>query len=134
MYVPVYSVCAEVLPRCSLTMTHSPFSLSPTGKVFVPKQKPIETRQEEVTTLDPELEEALSSATDTELCDLAGKCLNIPFRYKKKKNPSSLCWCSKTQAPLSPIGISDGLLRPELACCCYIALLHITFFFTELLG
>lgn len=45
----------------------------PTGKAFVPKQKPIETRKEEVTTLDPELEEALSSATDTELCDLAGK-------------------------------------------------------------
>jgi len=43
------------------------------GKAFVPKQKPIETRQEEVTTLDPELEEALSSATDTELCDLAGR-------------------------------------------------------------
>ena len=43
------------------------------GKVFIPKQRPIETRQEEITTLDPELEEALSSATDTELCDLAGK-------------------------------------------------------------
>ena len=43
------------------------------GKAFVPKQRPIESRQEEVTTLDPELEEALSSATDTELCDLAGK-------------------------------------------------------------
>lgn len=43
------------------------------GKIFVPKQKPIDLRQEEVTTLDPELEEALSSATDTELCDLAGK-------------------------------------------------------------
>ncbi|KAJ4946838.1 tropomodulin-2 [Gymnodraco acuticeps] len=41
------------------------------GKVFIPKQRPIETRQEEITTLDPELEEALSSATDTELCDLA---------------------------------------------------------------
>lgn len=43
------------------------------GKIFVPKQKAIDLRQEEVTTLDPELEEALSSATDTELCDLAGK-------------------------------------------------------------
>lgn len=42
------------------------------GKVFVPKQKPIDLCQEEVTNLDPELEEALSSATDTELCDLAG--------------------------------------------------------------
>uniref|UniRef100_A0A8D0DHK2 Tropomodulin 2 n=1 Tax=Sander lucioperca TaxID=283035 RepID=A0A8D0DHK2_SANLU len=45
--------------------------LSTESKAFVPKQKPMETRQEEVTTLDPELEEALSSATDTELCDLA---------------------------------------------------------------
>uniref|UniRef100_A0A669D2W7 Tropomodulin 2 n=1 Tax=Oreochromis niloticus TaxID=8128 RepID=A0A669D2W7_ORENI len=48
-----------------------PFTGEKKGKVFVPKQKPIETRKEEVTTLDPELEEALSSATDTELCDLA---------------------------------------------------------------
>lgn len=48
-----------------------PFTGERKGKVFVPKQKPIETRKEEVTTLDPELEEALSSATDTELCDLA---------------------------------------------------------------
>ncbi|KAK5874228.1 hypothetical protein PBY51_019195 [Eleginops maclovinus] len=48
-----------------------PFTGERKGKVFIPKQKPIETRQEEITTLDPELEEALSSATDTELCDLA---------------------------------------------------------------
>ncbi|KAG7276872.1 hypothetical protein CRUP_008009 [Coryphaenoides rupestris] len=48
-----------------------PFTGERKGKVFVPKQRPIESRQEEVTTLDPELEEALSSATDTELCDLA---------------------------------------------------------------
>lgn len=57
--------------------------------MFVPKQKPIETRKEEVTTLDPELEEALSSATDTELCDLAGK---------NEKILQSLCGkASKTQ-------------------------------------
>lgn len=57
----------------------SPFispSLVPAGKVFVPKQRPIEARQEDVTTLDPELEEALSSATDRELCDLAGETEN----------------------------------------------------------
>ncbi|XP_062404768.1 tropomodulin-2 [Sardina pilchardus] len=48
-----------------------PFTGERKGKAFVPKQKPMETRQEDVTTLDPELEEALSSATDTELCDLA---------------------------------------------------------------
>uniref|UniRef100_A0A672MQN2 Tropomodulin-3-like n=1 Tax=Sinocyclocheilus grahami TaxID=75366 RepID=A0A672MQN2_SINGR len=41
------------------------------GKVWIPKKKPIEIHQEEATTLDPELEEALSSATDTELHDLA---------------------------------------------------------------
>ncbi|XP_077374755.1 tropomodulin-2 [Festucalex cinctus] len=48
-----------------------PFTGEKKGKVFIPKEKPVETRQENVTTLDPELEEALSSATDTELCDLA---------------------------------------------------------------
>ncbi|XP_013882115.1 tropomodulin-2 [Austrofundulus limnaeus] len=48
-----------------------PFTGEKKGKVFTPKQQPIETRQEEVTKLDPELEEALCSATDTELCDLA---------------------------------------------------------------
>ncbi|XP_029948713.1 tropomodulin-2 [Salarias fasciatus] len=48
-----------------------PFTGEKKGKVFVPKQKAIETRQDDITTLDPELEEALSSATDTELCDLA---------------------------------------------------------------
>lgn len=48
-----------------------PFTGEKKGKVFVPKQKPKELCREEVTTLDPELEEALSSATDTELCDLA---------------------------------------------------------------
>ncbi|XP_062326879.1 tropomodulin-2 isoform X2 [Osmerus eperlanus] len=48
-----------------------PFTGERKGKAFVPKQKTSEMRSEEVTTLDPELEEALSSATDTELCDLA---------------------------------------------------------------
>ncbi|XP_077420034.1 tropomodulin-2 [Vanacampus margaritifer] len=48
-----------------------PFTGERKGKVFIPKQKPVETQQENITTLDPELEEALSSATDTELCDLA---------------------------------------------------------------
>ncbi|XP_046897669.1 tropomodulin-2 isoform X1 [Hypomesus transpacificus] len=48
-----------------------PFTGERKGKAFVPKQKTLEMRSEEVTTLDPELEEALSSATDTELCDLA---------------------------------------------------------------
>lgn len=44
-----------------------------TGKIFVPKQKPVQTFTEETISLDPELEEALTSASDTELCDLAGE-------------------------------------------------------------
>ncbi|KAF4071823.1 hypothetical protein AMELA_G00267430 [Ameiurus melas] len=48
-----------------------PFTGEKKGKAWVPKQKPLEDRKEDVTTLDPELEEALSGVTDTELSDLA---------------------------------------------------------------
>ncbi|NWU19161.1 TMOD3 protein, partial [Dyaphorophyia castanea] len=41
------------------------------GKIFIPKQKPVQSFTEEKFSLDPELEEALTSATDTELGDLA---------------------------------------------------------------
>jgi len=40
------------------------------GKVWQPKTK-VDPILEDVT-LEPELEEALSSATDAELCDIAG--------------------------------------------------------------
>lgn len=81
MYLFILSVlmlkyCLPIFMRagsCSFLLSSQSFLSVSIGKVFIPKQKPIETRQEEVTTLDPELEEALSSATDTELCDLAGK-------------------------------------------------------------
>lgn len=43
------------------------------GKIFIPKQKPVQSFTEEKFSLDPELEEALTSATDTELGDLAGE-------------------------------------------------------------
>ncbi|KAK2103703.1 Tropomodulin-2 [Saguinus oedipus] len=46
-------------------------------RVFIPKEKPVETRKEEKVTLDPELEEALASASDTELYDLAGILLQV---------------------------------------------------------
>lgn len=49
------------------------FSHDALGKVWIPKQKPLEASKEDVTTLDPELEEALSGVTDTELSDLAGE-------------------------------------------------------------
>uniref|UniRef100_A0A8C3BBV0 Tropomodulin 2 n=1 Tax=Cairina moschata TaxID=8855 RepID=A0A8C3BBV0_CAIMO len=48
-----------------------PFTGEKKGKIFIPKEKPIETRTEEKVTLDPELEEALASASDTELTDPA---------------------------------------------------------------
>ncbi|XP_069452614.1 tropomodulin-2 [Ovis canadensis] len=48
-----------------------PFTGEKKGRVFIPKEKPIETHKEEKVTLDPELEEALASASDTELYDLA---------------------------------------------------------------
>ncbi|XP_062998591.1 tropomodulin-3-like isoform X1 [Elgaria multicarinata webbii] len=48
-----------------------PYTGEKKGKVFIPKQKPVQSYAEEKVTLDPELEEALTSATDTELCDLA---------------------------------------------------------------
>uniref|UniRef100_A0A8C9ACX4 Tropomodulin 3 n=1 Tax=Prolemur simus TaxID=1328070 RepID=A0A8C9ACX4_PROSS len=48
-----------------------PYTGEKKGKIFIPKQKPIQTITEEKVSLDPELEEALTSASDTELCDLA---------------------------------------------------------------
>ncbi|KAM4677975.1 tropomodulin-3-like [Discoglossus pictus] len=48
-----------------------PFTGEKKGRVFIPKQKPMDFRTDDKISLDPELEEALSSATDTELCDLA---------------------------------------------------------------
>lgn len=48
-----------------------PYTGEKKGKIFIPKQKPVQTFAEENISLDPELEEALTSATDTELCDLA---------------------------------------------------------------
>lgn len=55
--------------KVELFLSHDPL-----GKVWVPKQKPLEATKEDMTTLDPELEEALSGVTDTELSDLAGEC------------------------------------------------------------
>ncbi|KAG8440480.1 hypothetical protein GDO86_006293 [Hymenochirus boettgeri] len=53
-----------------------PFTGEKKGKIFVPKQKPLDFHKEEKASLDPELEEALTSATDGELCDLAVRLLD----------------------------------------------------------
>uniref|UniRef100_A0A8C2G6S0 Tropomodulin 1 n=1 Tax=Cyprinus carpio TaxID=7962 RepID=A0A8C2G6S0_CYPCA len=47
-----------------------PYTGEKRGKVWVPKTKVVDPILEDVT-LEPELEEALSSATDAELCDIA---------------------------------------------------------------
>ncbi|XP_025052808.1 tropomodulin-3 isoform X1 [Alligator sinensis] len=48
-----------------------PYTGEKKGKIFIPKKKTVQSYKEEKVSLDPELEEALTSATDTELCDLA---------------------------------------------------------------
>uniref|UniRef100_A0A8D0GEC3 Tropomodulin n=1 Tax=Sphenodon punctatus TaxID=8508 RepID=A0A8D0GEC3_SPHPU len=48
-----------------------PFTGEKKGKIFIPKERPLETHTEEKVILDPELEEALAGASDTELYDLA---------------------------------------------------------------
>uniref|UniRef100_A0A8D1RJL1 Tropomodulin 1 n=1 Tax=Sus scrofa TaxID=9823 RepID=A0A8D1RJL1_PIG len=47
-----------------------PYTGEKRGKVWVPKQKPMDPVLETVT-LEPELEEALANASDAELCDIA---------------------------------------------------------------
>uniref|UniRef100_A0A8B9P6F0 Tropomodulin 2 n=1 Tax=Apteryx owenii TaxID=8824 RepID=A0A8B9P6F0_APTOW len=54
-----------------------PFTGEKKGKIFIPKEKPIETRTEEKVTLDPELEEALASLMIPTLVLL---CLDLPPR------------------------------------------------------
>lgn len=54
------------------------------GKVWVPKQKPMDPVLESVT-LEPELEEALANASDAELCDIAGKRLSRSFPTSSRR-------------------------------------------------
>lgn len=61
-----------LLPAMLVSDTEYFFLFFLIGKVFIPKQKPKDFLAEEKLALDPELEEALSSASDIELSDLAG--------------------------------------------------------------
>lgn len=54
------------------------------GKVYVPKKR-VDPTIESVT-LEPELEEALASATDAELCDIAGNL--VPYLLFINNAPS----------------------------------------------
>ncbi|KAJ7409485.1 Tropomodulin-2 [Willisornis vidua] len=69
-----------------------PFTGEKKGKIFIPKEKPIETRTEEKVTLDPELEEALASASDTELYDLADvvKGEKVKPIFEEPPNPTNV--------------------------------------------
>lgn len=66
-YLRSKSVAIEVPKLTNLTFDISPYI---TGKAWVPKTR-VDPIIESVT-LEPELEEALSSASDAELCDIAG--------------------------------------------------------------
>uniref|UniRef100_A0A8C6BLW1 Tropomodulin 2 n=1 Tax=Monodon monoceros TaxID=40151 RepID=A0A8C6BLW1_MONMO len=69
-----------------------PFTGEKKGRVFIPKEKPIETHKEEKVTLDPELEEALASASDTELYDLADvvKGEKVKPVFEEPPNPTNV--------------------------------------------
>lgn len=69
----MYSLCIEKFKDSYIMKSNIRLLIFFTsGKIFIPKQKPVQSYTEEKIALDPELEEALTSATDTELCDLAG--------------------------------------------------------------
>ncbi|KAL7980044.1 hypothetical protein Chor_001312 [Crotalus horridus] len=65
------------------------------GKAFVPKERPTETHTEKKVTLDPELEEALASASDTELYDLADvvKGEKVKPVFEEPPNPTNVETC-----------------------------------------
>ncbi|XP_051939513.1 tropomodulin-1 isoform X3 [Hippocampus zosterae] len=64
-----------------------PFTGEKRGKAFVPK-KMVDPIMENVT-LEPELEEALASATDAELCDIAGVIQSTQYKPVPDEEPNS---------------------------------------------
>uniref|UniRef100_A0A8C4NP49 Tropomodulin 2 n=1 Tax=Eptatretus burgeri TaxID=7764 RepID=A0A8C4NP49_EPTBU len=67
-----------------------PFTREKRGKPFVEKAKPVLV--EEKFSLDPELEDALTDASDTELCDIAGvvKAEKYPPVMDEPPNPTNV--------------------------------------------
>uniref|UniRef100_A0A452IGN9 Uncharacterized protein n=1 Tax=Gopherus agassizii TaxID=38772 RepID=A0A452IGN9_9SAUR len=65
-----------------------PFTGEKRGKVWVPKEKPIDPVLERVT-LEPELEEALANASDAELCDIAGVIKPTQYKPVPDEEPNS---------------------------------------------
>uniref|UniRef100_G3TZ04 Tropomodulin 2 n=1 Tax=Loxodonta africana TaxID=9785 RepID=G3TZ04_LOXAF len=86
-----------------------PFTGEKKGRVFIPKEKPVETQKEENVTLDPELEEALASASDTELYDLAA-VLGV---HNLLNNPNNGCSTLEFENPLSPESIFSHVVKGE---------------------
>ncbi|XP_015415984.1 PREDICTED: tropomodulin-1 isoform X3 [Myotis davidii] len=65
-----------------------PYTGEKRGKVWVPKQKPMDPVLESVT-LEPELEEALANASDAELCDIAGVIKPTQYKPVPDEEPNS---------------------------------------------
>lgn len=90
----VASSVQSASPTRKAVAQSSLFFFSFQGRVFIPKEKPVETRKEEKVTLDPELEEALASASDTELYDLAGEFSGLAHgAHVTPPGMHSLPWC-----------------------------------------
>lgn len=104
-----------------------PYTGEKKGKVFVPKQNPVVTRIEDQISIDPELEEALTSANDTELGDLAailGIHTLISTSYSdargngdgfSKHNINDVVKCEKllpvADEPPNPTNVEESLRR-----------------------
>ncbi|KAM8973774.1 tropomodulin-2-like isoform 3-T3 [Pelodytes ibericus] len=99
-----------------------PFTGEKKGKAFVPKCMPLERQPEEKVTLEPELEEALASATDTELSDLASKQQNACFICSQVSSSEYNLFCHidivkaekvkpMFEDPPNPTNVEDSLQR-----------------------
>ncbi|KAK7825431.1 hypothetical protein U0070_012231 [Myodes glareolus] len=87
-----------------------PYTGEKRGKIWVPKQKPMDPVLESVT-LEPELEEALANASDAELCDIAAPPqVNKDKSDRAQRMVSSL---SSAERPNGPNKSPDVQLRSQ---------------------
>lgn len=84
----------------------------------MPKERPIETHTEKKVTLDPELEEALASASDTELYDLAGvwqDCLFVCLLHSRVSlSVTTCCCCCQQYTDMARFGETDVYMNIPL--------------------
>ncbi|KAH0503772.1 Tropomodulin-1 [Microtus ochrogaster] len=87
-----------------------PYTGEKRGKIWVPKQKPMDPVLESVT-LEPELEEALANASDAELCDIAAPPQVV--KDKSDRTQRIVSSLSSAERPNGPNGSPDMQLRSQ---------------------